>query len=61
MVNYYAYQALFEQTVQANPKIRSYEEQLEEKSLSLRITMLSTSVVTKLLHPVRLVRTQLCT
>lgn len=58
MVDYNAYQRLFEYTIYNNEKIRTYEEELDIKSFNIRVTLVTSSILDKLLHPVRLVKTQ---
>ena len=59
MVNYFAYEKLFEKTVSEDEVLSKYESDLDSKSSHLVNLMLSTSSTYKLVHPFRFLRTEL--
>ncbi|MBR4262116.1 MAG: hypothetical protein IKQ35_01980 [Bacilli bacterium] len=59
MVNYFAYEKLFEKTVSEDEVLSKYESDLDSKSSYLANLMLSTSSTYKLVHPFRFLRTEL--
>ena len=53
-----AYHAYSFKVIEEDPILSQYEHDLEERQSYINTILLSTSVFTKLLHPIRLIRTK---